>query len=146
MKKNEANAFREIACIYNNLNYASSEWADAGKEQLLEQAQENRARVKKIENMENILSALYADKYGAVPELPEDELISLRGLDQASQCVRNEMAKPFVLNPPAGLFARKPKKEDYFAFGRSIQLLKYYYQITAVRQEAFAESFFTKYR
>lgn len=142
MKKNEANAFREIACIYNNLNYASSEWADAGKEQLLEQARENRARVKKIENMENILSALYADKYGAVPELPEDELISLRGLDQASQCVRNEMAKPFVLNPPAGLFARKPKKEDYFAFGRSIQLLKYYYQITAVRQEAFAESFF----
>ena len=143
MKKNEVSAFREVYEIYKNLSYASSAWAGEGGDSLFQMAEENKMRVRKLESMEQRLTAIYLQKYGAVPELSENELVSLRGLEQAVECVRKEMSKPFLLDPPTGLFARKPKKEDYFALGRSIQLLKYYYQITAVRQEAFSESFYT---
>lgn len=138
--------FHKLADIYKDLGYVSPEWVNWSREQLLQAAEENMMRVSALEKMEKIMIALHGNRFGDIPQVPEDDLVSCRNFDQALECVRNEQSNPFVLDPPKGPLAifRGPKKEDYYSLGYAIQFAKYHFEITAVRQRAYASYFYTQ--
>lgn len=142
MRDDRLSAIREIRKLYSDLEYVAPEWAELDRDELEQAAEENMKRVEIVERMERAMTALHERRFGAVPQLTEDEIFACRDFNGALELVRAEQSSPFVLDPPKGLFAKKPKKEDYYALGQAIQLMKYYYQITAVRQRAYAQRFY----
>ena len=141
MRDDRLSAIKEIRKLYSDLEYAAPEWVGLGRYELEQAAEENMKRVEIVERMERAMKGLHERKFGEVPQLSEEEVVSCRDFSGALEMVRREQSSPFVLDPPKGLFTKKPKKEDYYALGQAIQLMKYYYQITAVRQRAYAQSF-----
>ena len=135
-------SLKHIVNIYKDMTFVSEEWAGFNEEQLAESAEEHLRAASGMMRMQDIIKALYADRFGSVPALSEMELAQGHGLQEAQEYVAREMKKPFVLDPPTGLFARKPKKEDYYAFGRALQMMNYYHRLTASRQQAYAEELY----
>lgn len=135
-------SLKRIVNIYKDMTFVDDEWAGFDENQLAKSAEEHLRMAAGMLRMQDIIKALYADRFGSVPDLSEKELAQGHGLREAQEYVDRELKKPFVLDPPTGLFAKKPKREDYYAFGRSLQMMDYYHRLTAARQQAYAEELY----